>query len=235
MNSYIVFKNSMISRNQQGGDKIGEQLNRIRDGEFYLFSYGSNNITQLAERFNKETNNNLDLMITTIKDNSHAAIIPNMKRGFFSNSSKWNCSTATLINQNDGYVAGIALKITKINNNFTIGNLSINFRNLMINEAVNIGKYELQALQNLKLNKTNTIVEHGFAFIGKLNFRSESNSAEAKNLPSMDYLFAIAQMLKYRRTLLINNSNDDIDIDISLYQGQTWKNKAKISFKVDQL
>jgi len=207
-------------------DNITEQIGHIPDGYFYLVSYGSNGPEQLAERLNNNINNNLE---TTIKNNSYPALIPKMKRGFFSNSTNWNGAVATLRDTNDGYVAGIALKITKLNDVFKVGELTVNFRNLMEKEAVNTGKYELKKLGTLKL--TDQIVTNGYAFIGNLNF----NNAETIKSPSIEYLEAIAKMLKYRRILANKNTNDDIEIDVSLYQGNRWNYKAKISFNINSL
>jgi hypothetical protein len=219
----------------QQNDKITEQMNNINNGEFYLFSYGSNIPEQLAERLNEGKNNNLNNLTATIKNNSYCAILNKMKRGFFSHSEYWNGSTATLMEDNRSYVAGIALKIKKDNNNFTIGHFSINFHNLMKKEAVNVGKYELKAIQNLKLDGSNVFTQNGFAFIGNLNFRNSTNSAEAIESPSIAYLKAIAKMLKYRRILKNDNSNNDIEIDILERKGDKWVYTMKLSFKVDTL
>ncbi len=232
-------KNKQILSNptiliQQTNDKINQQINKISNGDFYLFSYGSNIPKQLAERFSKglEYNlNSLNILEHEIEKNSIAAHISDMTRGFFSYSKTWHGAVATMVKEDNKKINGIALKINKNNYIFKIGNLDINFRNLMVSEAVNTGKYELKQVP-LILSSENKNTNNGYAFIGNID---TYRSANANCNPHIKYLTEITKMLKYRRNLLNINSNEDINIDILLFRDNKWKSKKKKTFKVNEL
>ncbi|QKF93808.1 hypothetical protein QKU48_gp0350 [Fadolivirus algeromassiliense] len=224
-NTPIIYP--IIDPNDLNNQYIRTQLNAIPTGEFYLFSYGSNGIEQLTERLIVGTNNNQSDLFDALKNSSLAARVKGMRRGFFSKSINWrgegSTPVATIYPENNALVNGIALKINKIaNDKFNIENkFPINFINLMNQEAVNIGKYELKQINNFSIYSNGDYHEknNGYAFIGNLNY-TPSNITQQ---PSDAYIKAIARMLKDRRQKMNDTSNNRIKIDIMIRENGRWQ------------
>lgn len=105
----------------------------------YLFSYGSNNPTQLSERLNKD----IDVIIP--------AYYPQHRLAFGSTSKKWLGGVATMIPFNDstysnnvyGYLTKVSSRDLKVLDKF---------------EAVNIGKYVRKIITVIKDNPDKNII-----------------------------------------------------------------------------
>lgn len=113
---------------------------------FYLFSYGANNLKQLGQTFNYNTNINLTntLILASIGYN-----LKGYKRIFFGNSSRWEGAVATIQKCNlKSCVRGILTKIENKKNNYFVNNNRVNFNNLLRREEFpstyiieQVGKY----------------------------------------------------------------------------------------------
>ena len=224
---YLDLKN----KKQYGGDpedqtRITEDLNSIQtnnNGEFYLFAYGSNGMTQLSER--------LGVSYENIKKMSYPALLRGWKRGFFSYSDKWKGSVATIYQDphlQNSIVGGVSLKMVKNRNNFYVNGQSANMNELCKNEAVQYNKYRIKSLTRhsiMRLGRENwEEINPAYAFVGNQGVYHTSSFPELQGTqPSRSYLNAIAKMIRDRRELHRYFANKDkIDIDIKIYKDGRW-------------
>lgn len=231
---YLNLKDSKMSV-QRGGISINEARRQFPDGDFYLFSYGSNGIAQLAERLGVDP----DL----IRQNSSAAKLEGWRRGFFSYSDGWGGSVATIYADAGAgagvpSVSGIALRMSRRitgdrhaeypARNFFVGDQQVGFNELLTREAVQHDKYIIRPLGNIRIfNRDIRRYQNAgptCVFIGNRNYQPENN--ELRNLqgaePSEQYTEAIADTLRDRRELAGFNRTPDIDIDIRIWRGNRW-------------
>jgi len=218
---------------------IDDQINTIKNGDFYLFSYGSFNHDDLLDRLSHGMLRNLSqnekktyiyALDKAIWDNSVAAYIKSMTRGFFGFNPPLHGPIATIIpidtinTINRDYVRGIALRITKtINNTFKIGNFPVNFWNLVMNEVTTTDDkfnqlYELGRINNLTLDYSSykTEVNTGYAFIGKNITKYPSLDVVPGHFKPLGLNY-IAKLLKYRRLLLTKPSTGNIKLNVIVY------------------
>jgi len=87
-------------------NRITEDLNKINVGNFYLFSYGSNGLDQLADRLGVNRSN-LE---------AYPAKLEGWSRGFFSYSDNREGSVATIFKNPGNAVFGIAVRLEKLPN-----------------------------------------------------------------------------------------------------------------------
>lgn len=100
--------------------------------KFYLFSYGANNIDQLSTTLNYIPTKNIKHIL---KIESIGISIYGYERVLFGYSKRWNGAIASIIKSSSNkYVRGIITFIQNINNNFMVGNILINFYNLLKRE-----------------------------------------------------------------------------------------------------
>lgn len=162
---------------------------------FVVFSSGSNSIDQLEERLGERP--------LPLKGDW----LYGFERAFFGNSKKWGNSTTTLIPGEK--VAGLFIKFrsvaypSKYQVQTVNGWKACTFEQLIKDEAVEIGKYQLK-----QISKYEDVPL--FAFI-----HSSSYSDLSFRRPSDDYIKAIAKTLLDRRTILGQSlSRDPYVIDV---------------------
>jgi hypothetical protein len=98
--------------------------------QFYLFSYGANNIDQLTKTLSFEKN--LKEEITRSAD---ALDVYCYRREFFGDSPRWEGSVATIVHAEiDKCVSGLILLITKKGNDYFVSEERINFLNILKRE-----------------------------------------------------------------------------------------------------
>jgi len=180
--------------------------------QFYLFSYGSNNIKQLSDR--------LKCNIKNVIQSTRPGTVYNYERSFFYHLRKWNGSVATICKNRNRSVEGIFTKIVKNRNKFSINGQNILFINLVLQEGLHKNIYYLKHINNYKSTPI-------YAFIG--NIKLFPNIVEQ---PSGIYLEAICKMLLDRRMLKnISVNRDDFIIKINQMCEKIIENKV-IKFDV---
>jgi len=224
-NKYLKYKTKYLSLKRQiGGDLIQTQISQLptsnegHEKPFYLLSYGSNSLEQLAER--------LKIDKESIRPRLYPVKLNNYSRGFFSYSNNLGGSVATIYGNEGGTVFGIALKLFKYpSGKIWTNGVQVDLRNLMDEEQVNQQKYKLEKINNLILDdNTNIVLNNCYAFIGNLNYDDDSLGLD----PSIDYLETIANMIKDRRELKNEvNIYNPVEIDIRVYKNNVFEERQK--------
>lgn len=204
-------------------DMIGQKPKEIIENninelplQFWLFSYGSNSIEQLTDRFSANSDNDpynylntKEIIRTKLENNYKPAKVHGWIRKFFGHTSvtgNWQGSSVATIEKITGEkVVGLAIKINKsIDNKFTIDNQQINFaRFALTNESLG-NKYILQLV---KVHNDNVPI---YAFVRNPLYNEETK-------PVLDvYLIAICKMLRdYRKKLFENESQSSLNEELA--------------------
>lgn len=157
--------------------------------EFYLFSFGANNVENLAKRFFGDVNvAGTKEEVGTIDNYTTPAFLQGYLRTFFGYSKKWRGSVSSLTPtcERDKGVYGLLTQFKKLDDvKFVIGDKIANLKALCDVEAVGSGMYMLKHVGNLQ---GGIFV---YAFVGC------HNKFPAKGPPSRDYLNAIGKTLSY--------------------------------------
>lgn len=188
----------------------------LRNQTFYLFSYGSNNIKELA------SSNKLNVNESILRNKSVSHWLRNWRRYFFSWSSNRNGSVATIVNTGDGGVAGILHEINcDSSERFNVDGRQIDMAQLCKAEAMSSGKYTLTKVGDY----------HGkniLAFVGDLHhmpsrgsryYPTRSPDLGTSYAPSIKYLELINTMLLERRILSGRTFPDLPEIDVITKSG----------------
>ncbi len=137
---------------------------RFLPSHFYLFSFGANNVHNLAKRFfgNKDLPGSCQ-ETNLIRDNTTAAFLEGYIRTFFGYSEKWKGSVAS-ISRTQTPRKGVHGLLTEIHkeekDQFVIQNVPIHFKALCRVEAIDEGMYILPHVGNTLEN--NPV----YAFVG---------------------------------------------------------------------
>lgn len=148
---------------------------RYLPGEFYLFSYGANDVENLAKRFFGDVNvSGTTHDVDAVGDHTTSAFLQGYLRTFFGYSDKWKGSVASLIPtcERDKGVYGLLTHVKKVEKDnleskgfrrtkdvnplhgipkdvkFVIGDKVANLKGLCQIEAVNSGMYVLKPVGN---------------------------------------------------------------------------------------
>ena len=119
---------------------------------FYLFSFGANDVHNLAKRFfgNKDLSGSCK-ETTLIRENTTTAFLEGYIRTFFGYSEKWKGSVAS-ISRTQTPRKGVHGLLTEIHrkkkDQFVIQNVPIHFKALCRVEAIDEGMYILQHVAN---------------------------------------------------------------------------------------
>lgn len=210
--------------------KIDAAKETIPNGDFYLFGYGSNGPTQLAERLsNFDASSPVSNRVTEddLITNTFAAKAEGWSRGFFGYSEGRQGSVATIYQKPGHTVSGTALKMTSTGNQFLVGGKNITFDNLLISEAVQFGKYLLQPLGNIKIWNKNTKQYESkdpvYAFVGNLNYQPPARLRSLQgSQPSTEYVGAIANHLYSARLIAGFPADMPIVIMIKIWKNNEW-------------
>ena len=128
-----------------------DMVRDFAEGEFYLYSYGSNNLSQMRQRLSPEGASEAAMIKTEdLKHNSWAASVKNYARAFVSHSTTWESGVATVIKRVGSKVDGIMHKIIFRGGKFYLGNthIEINMSQLYSREGVSGGHYKFKRLFN---------------------------------------------------------------------------------------
>jgi len=197
---------------------------------FYLFSYGYNDLTVMADRMK------IDKKV--LEQNSYAAVLNNWSRAFFGNKKGRAGSVATIIPDEGSVVYGIVHVIRKEKHGFTVGGHKISMETLYHREGVKDGFYKFQKFEvseskaNVKLfnKKNNSFAAPGISvWVYGGNHQVDPFNCYGKQFePAGGYKRKIQAMLKDRAHLM-GEKNEELgakeerkELPVTLLPNTRW-------------